>query len=207
MYIKCFVASILLTASISVFSQQKEIRVQIKHNDEVAVDTTIKKSSDEAKIIIETLVQKYTTQNVSLDAKLTHGLYVFNIDDENWIEPPLAQKGSALIDEPRNVAPPDSQKTSNENSAENSDFDSMDIDSLFKEFSHELNEQWDETDVDIWLDSVGSSFQELWQEIKKADFQDTPEFKQLKSDFKDVFEKLKETRVIIIQDGDTLKID
>lgn len=207
---KSFLIIGLLIFSLVAFAQKKQIKVQIMHEDKVVVDTTIYKSSKDAKFIIENLVQKFSTEPVTIDTKLTHGLYVFNITNDNWKE--AGETISEPIEEDKiavSTVEPEQEEwdTKSEDPDYNNDIDNIDIDSLFKEFSSELNNSWQEAQIDIFIDSVGSSFSEMWNEMKKIDLQNDPDIQNLKSDFNELFEKIKTTKFVIIQEGDTLDFD
>ncbi|MDA3892115.1 MAG: hypothetical protein PF517_10675 [Salinivirgaceae bacterium] len=195
-------------------AQKKDIKVQIIHEDKVVLDTTFHETSAEAKLIIENLVQQFTTDPVSIDSKLTHGLYVFNINNDNWKEPDKieateksASKTYIKVDADKISAEENTIINTYDISTSNSNSDEVDMDSLFKEFSGELDENWDEVNIDIVIDSIGSSFQNLWSEIKKTNLLSDPDVEEFKSDFKGFFEDFKSTKFIIIHDGDTVDFD
>lgn len=198
--------------SSGITAQTKEIKVQIMHENKVVLDTTLYKSSAEAKIIIENLVQRFTVDPVSIDSKITHGLYVFNITNESWIDP-NENKDELIVEEPKLPETPyqinNSEATNStakiESEPKNTNIDDMDMDSLFREFSMELDTKWDEAKIDIVMDSVGSSFNQLFKEIKKFDFATDPDLNNLKYDMKKIFDQIKTTQIIIIQNGDTVK--
>ncbi len=208
---------VLILSTFNGFSQTREIDVQIMHDGKIMLDTTIIKPVDEARVIIENLVQNYTTEKVIIDSKLTHGLYVFNIPDDSWKEPEVKNqpKHSAqpkLTYEPRKeperkVAPPEKNRENADKNDDDDGFTNLDLDSLFNEFSKEIDTQWDKHHMDEVVDSLGNSFQHMWEDFKDADFQNDPDVQDIKKDFKDFFEKLMDTRIIIVQDGDTLKFD
>jgi hypothetical protein len=198
-----------------VYTQTKEIKVQIMHENNVVLDTTLYKSSDEAKVIIENLVQRFTVDPVSIDSKITHGLYVFNIKNDSWIDP-TENSAEFKVEEPKlpkqpettqkaTIPEPKNSTAKIESEPKNTNIDDMDMDSLFREFSMELDTKWDEAKIDIVMDSVGSSFNQLLREIKKFDFETNPDLNNLKYDMKKIFDQIKTTQIIIIQNGDTLK--
>jgi len=215
--------------SIQISAQQKQIKVQIMHEDKVVVDTTLYKTSAEAKVIIENLVQRFSTDPVTIDTKLTHGLYVFNISNDSWIDPNTGIAQATVTEdniekaaEKTEVAKIENSQKTVERSAESNDekvdtnveppaqstsYDDIAVDSLFREFSKELDTHWNEAHIDIIIDSVGSSFKQIWEEIRSGDFQNDPDIKNLKNDFEKLFEKIKTTQIIIIQDSDTIKVD
>jgi hypothetical protein len=198
-----------------VYTQTKEIKVQIMHENNIVLDTTLYKSSDEAKVIIENLVQRFTVDPVSIDSKITHGLYVFNIKNDSWIDP-TENSAEFKVEEPKlpkqpettqkaTIPEPTNSTAKIESEPKNTNIDDMDMDSLFREFSMELDTKWDEAKIDIVMDSVGSSFNQLLREIKIFDFETYPYLNNLKYDLKKFFYQIKTTQIIIIQNGDTLK--
>jgi len=215
--------------SLEIYAQQKQIKVQIMHNDKVVVDTTLFKTSDEAKVIIENLVQRFSTDPVTIDTKLTHGLYVFNITNDSWIDQNTSSGAKDVLVKSTAKTPdiqaepvveqsvkkveieeqPIEEKTDTkvEESSQTKGFDDIEVDSLFREFSKELDTHWDEAHIDIIIDSVGNSFMNIWDEMKKGNFQNDPDIQNLKNDIELLFEKIITTQIIIIQESDTLKID
>lgn len=190
----------LIAISSVTFAQKKEIKVQIMHEGKVVVDTTIYKTSAEAKSIIENLVQQFSTDPVTIDTKLAHGLYVFNITNESWREP-------GKESEPKTNLENEDYSWKDEDKPDNSNTDNIDIDSLFNQFSYELNSSWKEAQIDIIIDSVGASLNNMWDEMRKIDFANDPDIQNLKNNFEEFFDKIKTTRFIIIQEGDTLGFD
>jgi len=211
-HIKYFALAVTTVVfSLASFAQKKEIKVQILHEDKVVVDTTIYKSSADAKAIIENLVQQFSTDPVTIDTKLTHGLYVFNITNDSWKSPneKIGKNDNSNTHkfEPKAGLKTDSYNWEDERKTDNSNKNNIDVDSLFNQFSHELSSSWKEAQIDIIIDSVGSSFNSMWNEMKKIDFANDPDIQNLKNDFEDLFDKIKTTRFIIIQEGDTLNFD
>jgi len=183
------------------------------HNNQVVLDTMLYKDSDEAKIIIEKLVQQFSNEPISIDSKITHGLYVFNIENHNWKSPDKPFRNSEELksnadcskkQEYRADKKPTYQDISNNSET---DFDDINIDSLFREFSLELSTNWEQARIDIAIDSIGESVREVWSEFKKMDFQQDPDIQNLKKDINKFLDKIKATQIIIIQDGDTLDFD
>lgn len=215
---------ILAFLSVVAHAQKKEIKVEIMHGNAIVFDTSLYESSDDAKIIIENIVQRFTYEEVAINSKITHGLYVFNISNESWKEPKSTQgkqtatkKLTPKVEQEEAIAQQDeiplAYKTFDEDDstetssdfANKADFDEIDIDSLFNVFSKEIDTKWEETHLDIVIDSVGTSFNHLWKDLKSIDFANDPDLQDLKSDFQQFFDKIKATQIIVIQNGDTIK--
>lgn len=197
---------LLLLIALNANAQKKNIKVQILHEGEIVVDTTLHMTSDEAKVIIENMVQQFSKEPVNIDTKLTHGLYAFNITNENW-------KGSNTTKDTTDLNKPDNDDTGNASeTSDNWDWadekndsrtNEVEMDSLWNEFSHELNEKWDELQIEVVVDSLGVSFKELWNEME-IDINNNPDVQEFKSDLKNFFRDFSKTQFIIIHDGDTI---
>lgn len=204
-------ALLFIIVALSAVAQQKNIKVQIMHEGEVVMDTTLHMSSSEAKIVIENLVEQFSKDPVIIDSKLTHGLYVFNIENDNWQEP--SKQPEKVSEEPESNSKNELAKTRQNQDAikdwskdnENDSQNALAIDSLWNEFAHELDEKWEELNIEMEVDSLGASFKELWGEIDKVDFSDNPDVQEFKSDIKEFFKDLKKTQFIIIHEEDTIE--
>jgi gas vesicle protein len=170
---------LLIAFSLVGCSQPKtqEIRIQILHNQEVYLDTTIMEEPEEAKKIIEHLVSRYSSENIEIGNGTLHGLYVFNVPDKDW-KANTQSKGEA-----------------------NSTRDQIEIniDSLFEKFSIEMERQWKEFDMDKTKKDVKEGIDKLKEDAK-------PEIQELKKELKELVEKMKTTRIVIIQKGDTISV-
>lgn len=207
-HIKYFVlVAIIFTFSLASFAQKKEIKVQILHEGKVVIDTTIYKTNDEAKVIIKNFVQQFSTNPVTIDTKITHGLYVFNISNDNWKSPNVKSEENVKNRTNKSKTKAKNYNWEDEDKTDNSTYDNIDIDSLFQQFSDELNSSWQEARIDIMIDSVGSSFSKMLDEMKKIDFTNNPDIHNLKNNFEELFDKIRTTRFIIIQESDTLNFD
>jgi len=176
-----FLLPLLIAFSIVSCSQSKnqEIRVQILHNQEVYLDTTIIEEPAEAKKIIEQLVSRYSSENIEIGNETLHGLYVFNVPEKDW------------------KANKDKKQATNEINK----FDQIEIniDSLFDKFSNEMERQWKEFDMDKTKKDVEEGIEKFKEEAK-------PEVQELKKELKEMLEKMKTTRIVIIQKGDTISV-
>jgi len=156
------------------------IQVQVIHNDETYIDTTITGNSKEATLKIEELLSRYSTEAIQLDADHLHEIYVFNIDDKYW--------------KPRE----DEIASFDENWYSQEQIE-INIDSLFNKLSQTMEEQWREFNMDQTVDEIKKGTRELKEKTE-------PELQELKEELKEMIEKIKTTRVIIIQKGDTIKV-
>ncbi len=200
--IQKFLLILMFTAlSSGIYAQKKEIKVQIMHNDEIILDTTLYKTSAEAKKVIINLVEQFSTDKVTINTKITHGLYVFNITNDNWkeSEEKKKEKTDTIIENKNNNKPVEITQHTNTSD--------IDVDSLFKEFSDELDMQWKVANIEVIIDSIGNAFNTIKGDFINYDFENDPGIQNLKTGFNDLLEIIKTTRIIIIQEGDTIKID
>jgi len=199
---KILLILVFTALSLGIYAQKKEIKVQIIHDNEIVLDTTLYKTSAEANLVITNLVERFSTQKVTIDTKITHGLYVFNITNDSWKKPSVghAEKAIAVTD---NNNEDKTAKTAQKNYNPNSN----NIDSLFREFSDKLEAQWQMANIEVFIDSLGSSFNTFKSDVSNFDFENNPDIQNIKSGFLDLFEKIRTTKIVIIQDGDTIKTD
>lgn len=197
--------------SLGGFAQKKNIKVQIMHENKVVLDTTLHMTSTEAKEVIESLVEQFSKDPVTIDSKLTHGLYVFNITNDSWKEPSNNEKINKISEEPlagdkKKETKEDDWSWENDKTAEQAQHsDPVAIDSLWNEFTDELSNNWDELNIEMEVDSLGASFKQLWGELDKVDFSDNPDVQEFKMDVKEFFKDLKKTQFIIIHENDTIE--
>ncbi|MCK9208016.1 MAG: hypothetical protein M0P66_12965, partial [Salinivirgaceae bacterium] len=118
------------------------IQVQIIHNDETYLDTTITGSSKEATLKIEELLSRYSTEAIQLDAGNLHEMYVFNIADKYW------------------KLPEDEVESFDENWYSQEQIE-INIDSLFNKLSQTMEEQWREFNMDQTVDEIKKGTREL----------------------------------------------
>jgi gas vesicle protein len=178
-------AGLLLSTS-ALMAQRKayEIEVQILHNEKMYFDTIFSNNPYKASLIIQEIVSRYSTEKIYINSNQLHGLYVFNISDEHWKE--SHHKGTATT--------------------YNREIE-INLDSLFQEFRTSLERQWKDFDMDRMADSVDKSVDDLKAGLKEFKMEADPHFDALKDDMKDLIEKIRKTRIVIIQEGDTIKID
>lgn len=79
----------------------------------------------------------------------------------------------------------------------------VNIDSIMNSIITKIEKVVNDSTVKAVKDSIHQSVQEMKQAIKAIDKSDV---KKAKDDFNDFIDKVRETRVIIIQEGDTIKI-
>jgi len=177
-----FLLPLLIVFSMVGCSQPKtqEIRIQILHNQEVYLDTTLIEKPAEAKKTIEQLVSRYSSENIEIGNGTLHSLYVFNVPDKDW----KASKDKSQ---------------SAENSISSRDQIEINIDSLFDKFSNEMERQWKEFDMDKTKKDVKEGLEKFKEDAK-------PEVQELKKELKELVEKMKTTRIVIIQKGDTISV-
>lgn len=175
---------ILSTPVLMAQKKSYEIQVQILHNNKVYFDTTFSNNPYKSSLIIQEIVSRYSTEKIYIDANRLHGLYVFNITDAHWKA--THKKGTA---------------TSYNREIE------INLDSLFREFRTSLERQWKDFDMDRVADSVDKSVDDLKAGLKEFKREADPHFDAFKEDMKDLLETIRKTRIVIIQEGDTIKID
>ncbi len=161
-----------------------EIQVKILHNGKEYFDTTFTNSPHKSSLIIQEIVSRYSSETVYLNANRLHGLYVFNITDTNW-------KG--------NRKKAGTKKLTREIE--------INIDSLVNEIKQSVEKQWEELNMKQLEDSLNKSLEELKFELKAFKKEIDPDFEAFKKEMKLIIERMKQTRIVIIREGDTIRLD
>lgn len=187
-----FAATIfMLTFQGTVLAKKKEIRVQIKHNQKVVVDTIIYEDEEHAKATIESLVMRFSVEEPMISSENIFGLYVFNIDNENW-------KGEDTKNHSKKPV------YNNSTAYKSQQPTSVYIDSLFDELGDELEEKWERVSIEMVIDSVEVAFDEIRQRFRESEIHSDPTVNQFKKDVRSIYDKIRSTKVIIVHEGDTL---
>lgn len=165
-------------------NQPQKIEVKILHNDEVYFDTVLRNQNNTPEKIIREIVSRYSTEKVYLDASRLHGLYVFNISDEHWKGNRSSQKRDVVTNEIE-----------------------INLDSLLNQFRRGLEKQWKDLDRERMKDSVDKTLDDLKNDLKTLKQEADPHWDAFKEDMKEMMEKIRKTRIVIVQEGDTIRID
>ena len=167
--------------------QKKEIKVQIMHHNQVVVDTVLYVDEDQAGEVLQNYVNQFSKNPIAIDTKTVHGLYSFNITNEQWVDPNKKNPvHSANSDYPSNTW-------------------TVNVDSLFDEVSGEIKKTWEKASIEVYIDSVSEAISRFDVNKFKKQINDVSadEFSQ---DIKDLWGKIKSTRVVIIHDADSVQI-
>lgn len=82
----------------------------------------------------------------------------------------------------------------------------IDIDKIFDEFGHKLEHAWDDFDMEDFIDTASVRAKELHRNMQEYKASVDPELQEFKEELKEMVEKMRSTRIIIIEDGDTIRI-
>lgn len=185
---KRFCFTIALALLLNGFAQAQkvwdEVQVKILHHDKVYLDTSFQLNPYKASRLIQNLVSRYSTEEVFIDAHRLHSLYVFDIDDKYW-------KGDYVP----------------ENSKERYSEVEINLDSMFRSFQKSLEEHWTSQSWEQRSDSLDKQLEQLKENLKTFKQEVEPDLQKFQQSMQEFFETLKTTRIVIIREGDTIRID
>lgn len=180
--------SIVLVTMLAGFATAQKVwdavQVKILHHDKVYLDTSFNRNPYKASLLIQELVSRYSTEEIFIDAHHLHRLYVFDIDDKYW-------KGDYV---PANT---DKRYAEVE----------INLDSMFRSFQKSLEKHWTSQSWEQRSDSLDKSLHELKENLKTFKQEVEPDLQKFQLRMEEFFETLKTTRIIIIREGDTIRID
>lgn len=82
----------------------------------------------------------------------------------------------------------------------------VNLDSMFHEFGEKLEKKWNDWEMDAKMDTVEVRAKELRENMKEYRTNVDPELQELKRELKEMVNKMRTTRIVIIEDGDTIRI-
>ena len=82
----------------------------------------------------------------------------------------------------------------------------VDLDEIFEDFGHRLEQAWEEFDMDEFVDTASVRAKKLHENMREYKATVDPELQELKQELKRAVDKMRATRIIIIEDGDTIRI-
>ena len=122
---------------------KKEIKVQIMHHNQVVIDTILSVDEKDAGPIIEDFINQFSKDPIAIDTRTVHGLYVFNITNEQWVGK-------------------NTKKTDNSYSESGQPTTwVLNVDSLFNEVSGEIKKTWEKASVQVYIDSLGEAIDQF----------------------------------------------
>ncbi|PKP10041.1 MAG: hypothetical protein CVU09_09045 [Bacteroidetes bacterium HGW-Bacteroidetes-4] len=181
----CILAfTLLLTGFLQAQKVWDNVQVKILHHEKVYLDTIFQLNPYKASRLIQKLVSRYSTEEVFIDAYRLHSLYVFDINDKYW-------KGDYL----------------SENSEERYSEVEINLDSMFRSFQKSLEEHWTSKNWEQRGDSLDKQLEQLKENLKTFKQGVEPDLQKFQQSIQEFFETLKTTRIVIIREGDTIRID
>ncbi|MGE4289282.1 MAG: hypothetical protein AB7E36_11355 [Salinivirgaceae bacterium] len=185
---KKLVFTIALTLLLAGFAQAQkiwdEVQVKILHHDKVYLDTSFQLNPYKASRLVQELVSRYSTEEIFIDAHHLHSLYVFDIDDKNWREDHVPGKSDRQYAEVE-----------------------INLDSMFRSFQKRLEEHWTSQSWEQRSDSIDKQLEQLKENLKTFKQDVEPDLQKFQQSMQEFFETLKTTRIVIIREGDTIRID
>lgn len=176
--------ALLLTGFAQAQKVWDQVQVKILHHDKVYMDTSFQLNPYKASRLIQELVSRYSTEEVFIDAHRLHSLYVFDIDDKYW-------KGDYVPD------------NTNKQYSEVE----INLDSMFRSFQKSLEEHWTSQSWEQRGDSLDKQLEQLKENLKTFKQEVEPDLQKFQQSMQEFFETLKTTRIVIIREGDTIRID
>ncbi|MGD9994471.1 MAG: hypothetical protein AB7S69_14330 [Salinivirgaceae bacterium] len=176
--------ALLLTGFAQAQKVWDQVQVKILHHDKVYLDTSFQLNPYKASRLIQNLVSRYSTEEVFIDAHRLHSLYVFDIDDKYWKGDYVAGKSDRQYAEVE-----------------------INLDSLFRSFQKSLEEHWTSQSWEQRSDSLDKQLEQLKENLNTFKQEVEPDLQKFQQAMQEFFETLKTTRIVIIREGDTIRID
>lgn len=82
----------------------------------------------------------------------------------------------------------------------------INLDSLLNDFSKKLEQKLEDWEVEAALDTLEVHAKELRENMREYKKTVDPELQEFKKELKEMVDKMRATRIIIIEDGDTIRI-
>lgn len=167
-------------------NEKKEVKIQIMHNNELVFDTVFYAEPEQARYVIEKCVYNYSKDSIFLNPETIYGLYVFNISSGD----DARQFDNTAINNPQNTEPDKKEIT---------------VDELYNNQNKTHNNEivsWDNLTIDMVIDSVSHTLNEIKNQFLETDFANDPDVKEISESVKKIFEKAKSTRIIITTEPD-----
>jgi hypothetical protein len=176
--------ALLVTGFVQAQKVWDQVQVKILHHDKVYLDTSFQLNPYKASRLIQQLVSRYSTEEVFIDAHRLHSLYVFDIDDKYWKGDDVLGKSGRPYTEVE-----------------------INLDSMFRSFQKSLEEHWTSQSWEQRSDSLDKQLEQLKENLKTFKQEVEPDLQKFQQAMQEFFETLKTTRIVIIREGDTIRID
>lgn len=82
----------------------------------------------------------------------------------------------------------------------------LDLDEIFEKFGDNIEQAWDDFDMDDFMDTATVRAKKLHKNMRQYKATVDPELQKLKRELQEAVDKMRATRIIIIEDGDTIRI-
>ncbi len=161
-----------------------EVKVRILHNDELVFDTTFTATPDSARRIIEQCVYNYSKDSIFLNPNAIQGLYVFNVSNDFWKDAP-AEPGQPVATLKQTPPVPTQIPTE-----------------VFWDDKPQPQNEWETLTIDMFVDTLSVVIKELRDEFVKIDFKNDPTVQEINASLQNMFTKIRNTRIMVIEPAD-----